>query len=80
MAEPKLTEILKEANTLREAFDAMKGMELMITRDFGSSYTPVATSAEFVILEECNCGRKQLLHPFGANIAYTVYGLDARRP
>jgi hypothetical protein len=71
MLEPKLTEVLKGVVTLRDALDAMSGMELVI-QEPDLSYTPIRTTEEFVILEECNDSRRQALHPYGTNILYMV--------
>ena len=69
-----LIEIIDDAQTLVEAFNNLKGMEIVIERNMESSYIPIETRKEFVILEaniEHNKGT-QFLHPYGANISYKV--------
>ena len=79
MARLKLTEILKESHTMQDAFTELKGMEILIRTDLGLSYIPVSAKSEFVILENNGGDREQFLHPYGSNVAYSVYNSNPEK-
>lgn len=52
MAVVSLIRIIKDAQTLAQAFDKLRDMEIMVETELGSSYIPLDVREEFVILED----------------------------
>jgi len=73
MSVAKLITLIKNAQTMQEAFNNLRGMEIM-QGDMGSSYVPVEARKEFVILEDNGGDRTQFLHPYGSLVTYEVRG------
>ncbi len=73
MAKINLKEIVGNSQTLIDAFNKLKGMEIMQEDHLGSSYITIEARKEFVILEENSLERNQFLHPYGTSVLYYVF-------
>ena len=76
---PKLTEILKDTETMKDAFSTLEGKDILMYTIYdvesNTNYVPLMAKLEFVILEiHIGFGRKnlQLLHPYGSMLAYYI--------
>ena len=79
MDKTNLVELLKDAQTMSDVFNALKRMEIMQHPTLGSSYVPLEARAEFVILQDRG-DDEQLIHPYGTQVTYFIHNPEPNAP